>query len=103
LRHLWPVREKCNDVPIFHFRLLESAFRIPGVAEAELRTRYIIRIRITVDQGFQQGSRLSVVGFRHGLLGLSKQPFVRVFDISPGIAASYLRMSGPQSHTEKNV
>ena len=25
LRHLRPVREKCNEVPIFHLRLLESA------------------------------------------------------------------------------
>jgi hypothetical protein len=73
LRHLGPVGEKCNKVPIFHFCLPESAFR---VGYGEFRTRHLIRIGVALDQSFEQCARRNVLGFLHGRHGPAKEYIV---------------------------
>jgi hypothetical protein len=81
LRHLGPVREKCNEVPIFHLCLLETAFRVPRVGYGDLRPRHIIRIGMAIDEGFEQGTRRKIFGFLHGRHGSAKEHSVRVLYI----------------------
>src|SRR5215472_3178876 len=66
-RYLRPAWEECNEILIFHQRLLEVAFRVPRVGDGELRTSYVIRIRVACDKPFKQGPRIGILGLLHGL------------------------------------
>ena len=48
------IREKCNEVLVFHIRLLDVALRVPRVADGKLGTRYIVRIRMATDKTFPE-------------------------------------------------